>query len=287
MGDAVALKRASANLASKQPAKIAYALEVIDIQTPVSLRAGVLPLMEDLTPEERLLRLKARYPQRRMDRRARLAELGAVSDGRITAWSKSCARHATATAALRESSDTLQGVPTLQSFIREAAARQRSAAKTDDHGENKMLSIIEKVIILRTAAIFAGTADEVLADVAAVAAVAEARAGEVILTQGDIGDSMFIIASGRVRVHDGARHLNELATGDVFGEMALLDPETRSASVTAMEDTLLLRLDQQVLFELIEDRPEVALGLLRVLSRRLRLLVQNAPAALAPELTQQ
>jgi len=73
-----------------------------------------------------------------------------------------------------------------------------------------------------------------------------------------------------VRVHDGARTLNDIVTGNVFGEMAVLDPQPRSASVTAIEDTELLRLDQQALYELIDDRPEVARGLLQVLSQHLR-----------------
>jgi CRP/FNR family transcriptional regulator, cyclic AMP receptor protein len=126
------------------------------------------------------------------------------------------------------------------------------------------------VIILRTVSIFAETSDEILAEVAAIATELAASAGERIFEKGAAGDSMYMIASGRVRVHDGARALNDLVTGNVFGEMAVLDPEPRSASVTAMEDTQLLRLDQQALYELIDDRPEVARGLLQVLSQHLR-----------------
>lgn len=133
-----------------------------------------------------------------------------------------------------------------------------------------MLSTIEKVIILKTVGIFAETSDEVLAEVAAVTTETELPAGEKIFEKGDAGDSMYIIASGRVRVHDGDRVINDLVSGNVFGEMAILDPEARSASVTTVEDTQLLRLDQQALYELIDDRPEVARGLLKVLSQHLR-----------------
>jgi CRP-like cAMP-binding protein len=133
-----------------------------------------------------------------------------------------------------------------------------------------MLSTIEKVLVLKMASIFAETSDEILADVAAIATVEQVTAGDRIFQQGEPGDSMFIIASGHVRVHDEGRELDDLGTGDVFGEMALLDPEPRSASVTAIDETQLLRLDQQGLFELIDERPEVARGLLQVVSRRLR-----------------
>lgn len=133
-----------------------------------------------------------------------------------------------------------------------------------------MLSIIEKVLVLRNAGIFAETSDEILAGIAAIATVRDVAAGERIIELGESGDSMFIIASGRVKVHNGEQEINQLETGGVFGEMALLDPEVRSASVTAIEGTQLLSLDQQSFFDLIDERPEIARGLLRLLTRRLR-----------------
>lgn len=133
-----------------------------------------------------------------------------------------------------------------------------------------MLTTIEKVLVLRNAGIFAETSDEILGGVASVATVTHAEAGEHIISAGDAGDTMFVIASGRVKVHEGDQELGRLETGDVFGEMALLDTEVRSASVTAVEDTQLLSLDQQAFFDLIDERPEIARGLLKLLSRRLR-----------------
>ena len=63
--------------------------------------------------------------------------------------------------------------------------------------------------------------------------------------------------------------------GDVFGEMAVLDPEPRVASVTAVEDTQLLRLDQEPFYELMEDQIAVAQGIIRVLSAHLRNRVRD------------
>jgi CRP/FNR family cyclic AMP-dependent transcriptional regulator len=112
--------------------------------------------------------------------------------------------------------------------------------------------------------------DRVLADVAAICEQVQASPGETIFQKGEIGKSLYVIATGRVRVHDGDQTLEYLTEGQVFGEMALLEPEPRSASVTAMEDTYLLRLDQEPFFELLEDQCEVARGMIRVLTRRLR-----------------
>ena len=138
-----------------------------------------------------------------------------------------------------------------------------------------MLSTIEKVIILKTVSIFAGTPDEILAEVASLLEEVALIEGETIFEKGDAGDSMYIIVDGQVRVHDGGRTLNYLGEGDVFGEMAVLDPEPRLASVTAVEDTRLFRLDQEPFYELMDDRIEVARGIIRVLSQHLRARVRD------------
>ncbi len=84
------------------------------------------------------------------------------------------------------------------------------------------------------------------------------------------GDSLYIIVSGEIIVHDGDYTINTLGEAEVFGEMALLDPEPRMASATAESDALLLRLDQESFYELMDTRSEVARGIIRVLTARLR-----------------
>jgi len=69
--------------------------------------------------------------------------------------------------------------------------------------------------------------------------------------------------------------LNYLGERDVFGEMAILDPAPRVASITATKETRLLRLNQEPLYELMSERTEVAQGIIRVLSRHLRDRVQD------------
>jgi CRP-like cAMP-binding protein len=88
---------------------------------------------------------------------------------------------------------------------------------------------------------------------------------------------MFIIYSGSVWVHDGEHTLAELKTRDFFGELSLLDTEPRSASVTALEDTFLLRLDQHAFYEIMADRIEVTREIMKILCRRLR--AQNQAVA--------
>ena len=132
------------------------------------------------------------------------------------------------------------------------------------------MSAAEKVSFLKSVSLFAEIPDGILADLAALLTEVPIAAGAVVFEKGAYGDSMYIVAHGRVRVHDAERTLNYLERGDVFGEMALLDIEPRSASVTAVEATRLLRLERASLYQLMETRVEVARGLIQILCRRLR-----------------
>ena len=138
-----------------------------------------------------------------------------------------------------------------------------------------MPTTTERVTILKTVSIFAKTPDDILAEIASLLEEVPINAGETVFEKGEMGTSMYVIAGGRVRVHDGERTLNYLGECDVFGEMALVDSQPRSASVTAVEDTKLLRLDQDPFYRLMDERSEVSRGVIRVLSRHLRARVQD------------
>ena len=133
-----------------------------------------------------------------------------------------------------------------------------------------MLSTVEKVLILKTVSMFSQTPDNVLADVADLLEEVDVSENETIFKEGDLGDSMYIIVDGKVRVHANEHLLNYLGESDVFGEMALLDPQPRLASITTVEPTRLFRLDQSPFYQLMAERPEVATGIIRVLTRLLR-----------------
>jgi serine/threonine protein phosphatase PrpC len=98
--------------------------------------------------------------------------------------------------------------------------------------------------------------------------------GQTIFIEGDNGSDLFLLLSGKVRVHRGENDLARLGAGMHFGEMALIDQAPRSASITTLEDTLLLRLDRKMFFTLIRKESELAKkvlwNMLQVLSTRLR-----------------
>ncbi len=123
--------------------------------------------------------------------------------------------------------------------------------------------------------LFSELPEESLSKLAAIVEEVRIGAGEVVFEQGRMGSSLYVIVDGEVRVHDRAHTLNHLGPRDVFGEMALLDSAPRLATVTALTHTLLLRLDQEPFYELMNQRVDVARGVIRVLSAHLRARVQD------------
>lgn len=138
-----------------------------------------------------------------------------------------------------------------------------------------MLSRLERLIVLRGATIFAATPESSLAEIAEVLVEEEYPAGALVFRKGGSGSCMYLIVGGRVRVHDGEHTLNFLGPRDVFGEMGVLDPAPRVASVTVEEDALLLRLDAELLFDLLDRRPEIGRAVIRGLIGYLRARVQD------------
>ena len=100
------------------------------------------------------------------------------------------------------------------------------------------------------------------------------KAGQVILTQGDEGDSAFLIVSGAVEVvvgdGDKAKTIAKLKDGDVFGEMSLLAPGPRSATVRALVDTELTVTSYDDFMGSFRENPDQALEFMKVLVVRLR-----------------
>ena len=128
-----------------------------------------------------------------------------------------------------------------------------------------MLLTIEKVLILKSVTIFSSVPESQLVDLATIAEAVEYDAGELIMNQGDIGTSMYIVVDGQVRIFEGEKELAIGGTRAVFGELAALDPEPRAASVEAIEDCTLLRLDGESLYDLMSGNKEVTRGIVKVL----------------------
>ncbi|MBN1504127.1 MAG: cyclic nucleotide-binding domain-containing protein [Candidatus Eisenbacteria bacterium] len=103
--------------------------------------------------------------------------------------------------------------------------------------------------------------------------------GEVIVRQGDTGDSMYVIQDGLAEVvaeKDGREvRLRTLGKGEFVGEMAVFERETRSATVRAVGDVRALTVDRRSLLKKIQEDPTLAFRIVETMSRRVRSLTEE------------
>ena len=133
-----------------------------------------------------------------------------------------------------------------------------------------MLTTLERVMFLKRVPLFARVPGEDLVRLAQEATVETYAEGQQVFGLGDPGDAMYLIVSGSVCVSVEDKEIARLGEEDCFGEMAILDREPRSATVTALDPVTALRIAREDFFEIMADRPEIALGIIEVLTKRLR-----------------
>jgi CRP-like cAMP-binding protein len=133
-----------------------------------------------------------------------------------------------------------------------------------------MLTSVDRLLFVRQVPIFKELRDDFLVRLASIMDELTFPANHTIFTQGQEGRSLYILVSGRVRVHAGNQELVQLGEGNCFGEMSLFDAEPRSASVTTLAPCDCLVLTQQQLYEAIDETPGIAVNIIRLLSRRIR-----------------
>jgi CRP-like cAMP-binding protein len=152
-------------------------------------------------------------------------------------------------------------------------------------------------MMLQGSPLFRGLAPATLDRIAALAGQRAYGRGEIVFSAGDAGDALFGVVSGRIRISTGSAEgreifLNIMEAGDSFGEIALLDGGTRTATATAIEPSELVSIRREPLFRLLEGEPKAALELLRLCGERLRwtsglledAALLDAPARLAKRL---
>ena len=105
--------------------------------------------------------------------------------------------------------------------------------------------------------------------------VRRVKAGGVIFHTGEQADELFVIRSGYVRIQIGNRTIAELTADDIFGEMALIDNEPRSATAIAITDVELVPVSEKQFIFLVSQTPYFALKVMRTLAQRLRAMNKN------------
>lgn len=133
-----------------------------------------------------------------------------------------------------------------------------------------MLSTVEKVLFLKSIDLFSQIPGEDLTQIALVSTEESHEPGDEIFAEGEPGGALYLVLDGKVRVHKHDRVIAELGERECFGEMAILDSTSRSATITAITDVNLLKISREDFQEILNEKPEIAVGIIKVLTRRLR-----------------
>ncbi len=225
------------NYASGDRDKRAYALERIENVVSGDLKAMVFPVIEDIPDDERLDRLSVLHEVRLLGEAARTKQIQSWKEYGITEWTAHCARHIT-----------------------------KESGPEGPNGED----LVRQTIRLKSVDIFAQVPEHVLSGIVPKLRRVDLGENECVFSKGDIGDCLYIVLSGRVRMHEGSRTIAEVGQDRVFGEMTVLQSAPRTASATTSAPTSLLLFDQDTLYQLISEQVELAQSLIRIIIDRLR-----------------
>ncbi len=126
------------------------------------------------------------------------------------------------------------------------------------------------ISVLKKVEIFHRLPDAVIADLAGKMTPRSHRSGDSIIQKGEKGNSMYVIVSGKVKIHDGDMVVAELEAGNFFGEFSLLDEEPRSMSVSAIADTEVGIIRQDDFYQVLNLHADITRDIIRTLVNRLR-----------------
>jgi len=146
------------------------------------------------------------------------------------------------------------------------------------------LGVSEKILLLKNIAIFSGLTVSELSAIATVTEEVAYPEGATVITEGEPGETVFLIIAGEVAVCKGHEQnkeikLDTMSNGDYFGEMALFEETGRSASIRTQKPSRFLVLHKQEFNELVREYPGIALQICTVLSHRLRHLHEKIARA--------
>jgi CRP/FNR family transcriptional regulator len=126
----------------------------------------------------------------------------------------------------------------------------------------------EKVALLRAVPLFAELDDRSLQAIATLAREREAKAGEVLMREGEPGETFLVIVNGTVHVEEAGRDVRSMMAGGFLGEIALLEHGARTATATCVTDCRLVSLGHFEFDRLLATFPDVRTKVLAAIARR-------------------
>lgn len=265
--------------------------EALDDSMDLSLSVIMLPLLEEKDPKETLAvgRKKFKLPNYKKDRGAVISDLLAEKDWMSVVLALFFLASQDEDLADKE---MLKGLAVSENVhIRQMVSIVMKAHGGNSTTEDGMeITIPDKILRLKKINIFEGLSVSELGAVASVTEELDCPKDELVIREGEAGETMFLIIKGKVSVikgiaGEGSREIElaRIEAGDYFGEMALFEDTVRSASIKTSEDSKFLVLHKQEFGEIVREYPQIALEICRALSGRLRNLHEKLQGYESPQ----
>ncbi|MFQ5703610.1 MAG: cyclic nucleotide-binding domain-containing protein [Gemmatimonadales bacterium] len=217
----------------------AYAIELVENFASGDLRHLVMPVLDERDIAGRLAHLMEHLPVERGGISEWIQYILSDDHRGFGLWARECARHV-------------------------ATVLQMSAAARSGGSE-----LVRQTLRLGSVELFSEMPQAVLAGIVPKFRPLQIGAGEAVFRKGEVGDCLYVVDRGSVRVEDDGRILSHLCENTVFGEFTVLQSAPRTASVIAEQTTRLLRFEQADLFRLIAEQVSVARSMIQLILRRL------------------
>ena len=295
--DREAIELAKDHYDSGSPEGRAFALEIIDVLVSPQIKEKLSPLIEDLTELQKLRRLEADFPQQQLLAKDRVRDILTVGYSRVDRWTRIHAVRTLISLVQEPSDELLANLYNPDAMTREEAAigvLEKDSELFMDHW-NKMrpasrrelgeflgvrsgevakgpvrLSVYDKTCLLQNSAIFKEVPAAGLIRLAEEARERSLEDGQVLFEKGDSAENIYVVIDGELGVWDDGVLINREEAGDIVGEIAVVEVSDRSAGVKATQNTRLLEIAGDSLFNLMADHVEVIHTVLGVIARRRR-----------------
>jgi len=266
---------------SDDPRQRANGIEALDDAMDRKLSDVLIPMIEVASTEEVLSlgRKKFALTDLAMNDRAFVKQLVASNDWLATILTLSAMDQADSE--ILDADDLIRLAESKNGFTSQTAgsilARRHGNERSPEENMEKETAISDKILLLKGIEIFEGLTVGELAAVASVSEEEDYPVGEVVIKEGDPGETMYLIIRGEVSVIKGLGEeheieLDRIEEGDYFGEMALFENIARTASIRTEAPSRLLILHKQEFKEIVREYPQIALEICKVLSGRIRRL---------------
>jgi CRP-like cAMP-binding protein len=139
----------------------------------------------------------------------------------------------------------------------------------------KTLTAIDKVLCLQNVDVFKHATTEMLAYIGSIAQEVSGSKGQIIFSEEDVSDAMYVVVTGRIRLDKAGREVMIVEAGQSFGTWALFDSQPRVMTATALDDVQLLKIRSEDFYDLLSDHDEITPIIFRAMIDRVNKLIAD------------